>query len=138
MIEYYLFLGLYLNKMLSVEAVITLCHPHIIRKALPENRSKFLNDSNLHEFQKDIKMLHLARSKNQEIKLAELMMAKWRNHGEEAVADYWERHIMKERRFTSVGATAGPGSVANNNPQESYHRDVKRPLKRAGIYLLFP
>jgi hypothetical protein len=54
------------------------------------------------------------------------MMLKWINDGERPIADYWSTHVHKERRYSFAGATDIAGHDAENRPQESMHRDIKR------------
>ena len=107
-------------------AFITLCWPHIARTALSHNRSKFCNPGYEEVAQRDINFIHSCRSRKQEDIMTVMMLTKWIADGESPIADYWRKHVHKERRYISAGATDIAGHDAENQPPESMHRDMKR------------
>jgi hypothetical protein len=65
---------------------------------------------------------------NREKMMTVMMLTKWITDGESPIADYWRKHVHKEIRYFSAGATDIAGHDAENQPPESMHRDMKRDI----------
>lgn len=80
------------------------------------------------EAQSDVAQLHLARSEAQFATLAELMIDRWIESGEVAVARTFKaEYLTPPYNNWSITSSGIPGVIPNNNPMESWHRDLKRP-----------
>jgi hypothetical protein len=104
-----------------------LCWPHISRTALQNNRDKLISSSYFKQAHDDIEMLHLSRSQKQFEALGVLMLQQWRIDKCDDLADWFEATYLTEPyNHWSVTSSGIPGVMPNQNPIESFHRDIKR------------
>jgi len=113
--------------------VINFCWPHLKRQGIEGHKSKFVNPGEHFEpFKERICQLHLATSKIQFDKLAELLSGLLIAQGETDV-ETWIRTQYFGEEFGHWFITAGyPTAVPNNNAEESGNRDAKRPTVGTG------
>jgi hypothetical protein len=105
---------------------ITLCWPHIAMNCLPKNRDKFFHSNFYDEAKCGLECVHLARSKDQECLLRELLLIYWRSQNVSVLADHIEDTLHKFQRFYSVNASRVPNHDPSNQAEESSHRTDKR------------
>mgnify|MGYP003968539125 CR=1 FL=1 len=101
-----------------------ICWPHMARQTLRNQSDKFQDKEYMPEAQKHMTLLHQCRSVSSYLVMFPLVMTKWREAGEDALATYFEKEFYKKN--WGVFSSGVPGQDCNNNPIESNHRDSKR------------
>ena len=117
---------------------VVMCWPHIARNTIDKYKKYMIRPGFFAEAKKDVEALHMSRSKTQFEKLADLMISRWIQLGEEDVAKVFKREYLSPPYDNwSVTSSGVRGVLPNNNPMESWHRDIKRDFgKNAADMLL--
>jgi hypothetical protein len=86
-----------------------------------------LSSSYFEQARHDIEHLHFARSQKQFVALGVLMLNRWRMDKLNDLANWFEATYLTEPyNHWSVTSSGIPGVMPNQNPIESFHRDIKR------------
>jgi hypothetical protein len=106
------------------KTVAGICYPHMARQTLRSHLDKFQDQSYFSTANQHVEMLHLCRSRQSYEILFPFVMDEWREVGEGAIAEYFQKEYFMKN--WTINASGIPGQDPNNNPIEANHRDSKR------------
>ena len=111
---------------------VVMCWPHIGRNTIDKYMKYMIRPG----FFEDVEALYVSHSKTQFAKPADLMISRWIQLGEEDVAKIFKRDYLSPPYDNwSVTPSGVRDVLPNNNPMESWHRDIKRDFgKKCCLY----
>lgn len=103
------------------------CWPHVVRKT--SEQAARLTQASYYDavIHPHITILHLTRTREQFLTLADVCIRHWRKDGEGAYADWFaEVYLAEPWNSWYIGASGSvSGILPNQNALESYHRSIK-------------
>eukprot|EP00664_Eupelagonemidae_sp_cell27_P004643 gene4643-8041_t len=112
-----------------------MCYYHVRRKLNPRYNEKNLKgisaDKRDNILKPDVRCLHAARSRAEQLSMWHAIRQRWRANGLGAFATYWENQWINGPYHKWYIGALPVGWGATNNSLESFQRDPKREMQRA-------